>query len=73
MCRFKNVTKSEIQSHLCNMRSKAGVDNVNVDVICDSFDVIGDLLTDIINETLNNGLLSFFLERNSCRSYQKSS
>jgi hypothetical protein len=34
------------------MEKKSGIDNVNISVFCDAFDVIGDVFTGMMNEIL---------------------
>jgi hypothetical protein len=37
------------------MKKKSGIENVNVSVFCDAFDVIGDVFTKMVNVILTTG------------------
>jgi exonuclease III len=53
--KFKTVNKIDIWNILNKIKTKSGIDNINVKVMKDSFDTIGEALTEIINESIITG------------------
>lgn len=54
---FKNVSWSTIEHHLSRMKNKSDVDFVKPKVILDSMEVIGPVLLQLVNESLNEGIV----------------
>jgi hypothetical protein len=52
---FKSVRKEDVLKIMNRMEKKSGIDNVNISVFRDAFDVIGDVFTDMMNEILLSG------------------
>lgn len=52
---FREVTRENVYEILRGFKTKSGIDNVNVDVLKDSFQLIGGALTSMINESLQGG------------------
>jgi hypothetical protein len=54
--RFSNIDMNELSNLMKNMKNKtSGVNNLNVNVIMDSMDAIGDSFLDLINSSLRLG------------------
>lgn len=53
--KFTSVTKTDIIRIIKSFNNNSGVNNINKQIILDSFDTIGDTLVEIINESLLNG------------------
>jgi hypothetical protein len=53
--KFKMINKSDVWKILITIKTKSGIDNINVKVMKDAFATIGDALTDIINELIVTG------------------
>jgi exonuclease III len=54
---FKKTTVNEVWKILNTIKTKTGTDNINVKVVKDSFEVIGGILTNIINESIEKGIM----------------
>jgi len=51
------LTSNQIWIILNNIKTKTGVNNINTQVIKDCFNVIGDVLTSIVNESIDKGVV----------------
>lgn len=54
--KFKEVTIDEIQIIIQKLNNKSDFNNLNINILADSMDIIGDIFIDIINESLKTGL-----------------
>jgi hypothetical protein len=52
---FEQVDIQKIKNIIDNIETKSGVDNINKKVILDSFEIVGDLLVEVINTSLRTG------------------
>jgi hypothetical protein len=53
--KLKRLTRDQIWIILKNIKTKTGVENINTQVVKDSFAVIGEVLTSIVNESIETG------------------
>jgi hypothetical protein len=52
---FKTVERKDIDKIITVMKKKSGIENVNISVFRDAFDVIGDVFTNMVNDILTTG------------------
>jgi hypothetical protein len=56
--KFSTINLNELQSIMQNIKNKtSGINNLNLNVIIDSFDVVGACFLDIINSSLQTGMV----------------
>jgi len=53
---FRLVERKEIEDIIKNMKKKSSLDNLNITVFNDAFEVIGDVFTKLINDILLTGV-----------------
>lgn len=53
--KFKSVTRRSIENYLNELKNKKDVDHINPKMMTDAMPIIGSLLEQIVNESLNEG------------------
>lgn len=52
---FQPIELQELWSIICDIKTKSGIDDVNIDVIRDTFELCGSVILDVVNESLLSG------------------
>lgn len=52
---FRTISNEELWNIVCSIKTKSGIDDVNIDVIKDTFDLTGPSILEIVNESMAAG------------------